>query len=179
MRRFLPTTEEVRNSRVVRWMGPAVQHPRLWHVSRRGAALGLAIGVFFGFLLPVAQIPCAAVLAVGLRANITLAVAGTFVTNPFTFPPIYYLAYQIGCSVLGTTKSVLYIPEFEVAPEQVASWFAWAVDGLAGLGKPLIVGLVLLAVVGSVATYMAVMAAWRVRILSKLRQRQRRRLAAG
>ena len=59
-------------------MGPILQHPRLWHVSRRGIALGVALGLFFGLLLPIAQIPMSAGVAVALRANVPAAVASTF-----------------------------------------------------------------------------------------------------
>jgi uncharacterized protein len=177
MRRFLPTTEEVRRTRIVRWLGPAVQHPRLWHMSRRGVALGLGIGVFFGLLIPVAQIPCAAVFAVGLRANITVAVAGTLVTNPFTFPAIYYVAYCIGSALMGTAAPPPEAAELYAASEAVSSWFADAFHGLASLGKPLVLGLAVLAPSSAVAIYMAVMAGWRWRVLAKLRQRRRERAA--
>jgi uncharacterized protein len=175
--RFLPTTDEVRNSRVVRWMGPAVQHPRLWHLSRRGVALGIGIGIFFGLLLPVAQIPFAAVLAVAFRANITVAVASTLVTNPFTFAPLYYLAYRIGAALIGNGAPELLEAELESAPEVISNWFIYALERMAALGKPLIVGVVLLASVAGVAAYMAVMIAWRWRVLAKLRQRRRERAA--
>jgi uncharacterized protein len=176
--RFLPTTEEVRNSRVIRWMGPAVQHPRLWHLSRRGVALGIAIGVFMGLLLPVAQIPFAAVLAVAFRANITMAVGSTLITNPFTFAPVYYIAYRIGAALVGNDSAPgLLEAEFEVAPEAVTSWFVYAAERMAALGKPLIVGVTVLATVGGVAAYMVVMIVWRWRVLARLRQRRRERTA--
>ncbi len=59
----------------VHWMGPVLHHPRLWHVNRRGIALGLSIGVFFGLLIPVAQILFAATAALLLRANFPAASA--------------------------------------------------------------------------------------------------------
>lgn len=171
--RFWPTTDEVRNSRVVRWMGPAVQHPRLWHLSRRGVALGIAIGVFMGVLLPIAQIPFAAVLAVAFRANITMAVGSTLITNPFTFAPVYYLAYRIGAALVGNGAPGLLEAELDVPPEAVTSWFVHAAEKMAALGKPLIVGVAVLATVGGVVAYMVVMIVWRWRVLAKLRQRRR------
>ncbi len=45
LRRFLPTAEAVRGNRWVGWIGPALHHPRLWHLNRRGVALGMAIGI--------------------------------------------------------------------------------------------------------------------------------------
>jgi uncharacterized protein len=95
LRNWLPGAEAIRASRWLRWLGPALHHPRLWHVSRRGVALGMALGFFFGLLIPLAQIPLSAAAAVALRANVPAAVASTLVTNPVTFAPIYYAAWRV------------------------------------------------------------------------------------
>ena len=76
-------------------------HPRLWHVSRRAVALGAAIGVFFAFLTPIAQIPLSAAASIVLRANIPTAVVATLVNSPPTFGPVYYAAWWVGSKVLG------------------------------------------------------------------------------
>ena len=57
LKRFLPSAETVRNNKWVGWIGPALYHPRLWQLNRKGVAMGVAIGVFFGFLVPLLQIP--------------------------------------------------------------------------------------------------------------------------
>jgi uncharacterized protein (DUF2062 family) len=98
---WLPSPDTVRQNRWLRWMGPILNNPRLWHFSRKGIALGMALGVFFGLLIPIAQIPFSATLAVVLRANVPMAVASTLVTNPITFGPVYYGAYHLGRLVLG------------------------------------------------------------------------------
>ena len=92
----LPTRESIQANRWLRWMGPALAHPRLWHMSRKGIAAGLALGLFFGLLVPIAQIPLAATAAVVLRANLPVAIGSTLVTNPVTFGPVYYGAYKLG-----------------------------------------------------------------------------------
>ena len=81
LQRLLPTPQAIAANRWLRWLGPALHHPRLWHMRRRGIALGMAIGVFFGFLIPVAQIPASAAVAVALRANLPTAMASTLVTK--------------------------------------------------------------------------------------------------
>jgi uncharacterized protein (DUF2062 family) len=48
------------------------------------------------FLVPIGQFICAALLAIPTRANVPVAAAATLVTNPITFPPIYYAAYRLG-----------------------------------------------------------------------------------
>ncbi len=42
---WLPSAEAIRANRWLRWLGPALHHPRLWHMSRRGLALGMALGI--------------------------------------------------------------------------------------------------------------------------------------
>lgn len=84
-RRIQPTLEQVQGNRWLRWPGPSPLHPRLWRFSRRGVA---SPWVFFGLLIPVAQIPFAAGMAVLLRANLPAAMGSTLVTNPVTFAPV-------------------------------------------------------------------------------------------
>jgi uncharacterized protein (DUF2062 family) len=60
LRRLMPTPEAMAANRWLRWLGPRLLHPRLWHMSRRGVALGAAVGVFFAFITPIAQIPLSA-----------------------------------------------------------------------------------------------------------------------
>lgn len=176
-RRHLPDPHVLREHRMLRWMGPTLHHPRLWHVNRRGIALGIAIGVFFGLLIPVAQIFCAAVAALLLRANIPAAVGSTLITNPFTFAPVYYAAYHLGVWMLGYTD----VPVADVDIDRVAAKTATGIglwmDRLATVGVPLAVGLVTLAVSLSVLIYFAVHWTWRIRILRAWRRRHERRKA--
>jgi hypothetical protein len=113
-KRRMPTRESVQNNRWLRWLGPTLHQPRLWHMSRKGIALGMAIGIFFGLLIPIAQIPFAAATAVLLRANLPTAIGSTLVTNPVTFGPVYYAAYRTGVSLVGEESSAATSPE-EVA----------------------------------------------------------------
>src|SRR5690606_39403318 len=94
--RYLPTREEIENHRWLGRLGPRLTHPRLWHVHRRGIALGLAVGLFFGLLAPVAQIPLSVVVGVLLSALLPSAIAATLLTHPSTFAPTYWLARQTG-----------------------------------------------------------------------------------
>jgi uncharacterized protein (DUF2062 family) len=60
-------------------------------------ALGLALGIFVGFL-PIMGIQMAVVLPIALlfRSNKVAAVAGVWITNPVTVIPIYFLDYLVG-----------------------------------------------------------------------------------
>jgi uncharacterized protein len=174
LKRLVPSRQAIENNRWLRWMGPSLKHPRLWHMSRKGIALGMALGVFFGFLIPFGQIPPAAVLAVVLRANVPVAIASTLVTNPVTFGPVYYGAYHLGKLVLlqsepspeelealkAKTTSSEEIPEGLTLKQRAQ--FAW--EHLGDVGKPLFVGLSIVATLSGMATYFLVHWVWLVRV---------------
>ncbi len=174
-RRFIPDPQTLREHRALRWMGPLLHDRRLWHVNRRGIAMGLAIGVFFGLLIPVAQIFFAAAVALLLRANIPAAVGSTLVTNPVTFAPVYYAAYHLGAWMLGHAN----VPLAEVDLEHVAAGtetgLALWMDRLYTVGAPLALGLLTLAVVLSVLIYFAVHWTWRLRVVRAWQRRRTRR----
>ena len=181
---WLPKPETLQSSRWLRWMGPVLNHPRLWHFSRKGISLGLALGIFFGLLIPVAQIPFAAAMAVALRANVPMAVASTLVTNPVTFGPVYYGAYRLGKAVLGENAPT----EREIKSElQAAQDESPAIEGpgnrlrhafaqLTTVGKPLVVGLAIVASLSGIAVYFLVSGVWILRTHWQRNQRLRARV---
>src|SRR5512144_3362156 len=101
LRRWLPSPDDLRRRRILRGLGPLLDRPWLWAVNRHAVSRGMAIGLFFGVLLPIGQAIAAGALAVWVRANLPVAVAATFVSNPFTTPPIVAGAYYLGAATLG------------------------------------------------------------------------------
>ncbi len=172
LRRHVPTREQIAHNRWLAWLRPWLQHPKLWHWSRRGVSMGVALGVFFGLLIPVAQIPLSVAAAVVMRANIPTAVASTLVSNPVTFGPIYYGAYRFGVWVTGSKERPKTIdlqnPQPTVAHEDASFW-----ERITHLGKPLLVGLSITAVLMGLLTYGVTSLIWRWRTLVKRRSRMR------
>lgn len=174
-RRFLPTRDRVHQNPWLRWLGPHLTHPLLWHFSRRGVAVGVGLGVFFGLLIPIAQIPLAAGAAVLLRANLPAAIGSTLVTNPVTFAPIYLLAHHVGAALLGeSTKPVLNTAPAAVEIAPVTGGWQRAWQGILAMGRPLLLGLSLFAVVAGVLTYGLIMLVWRIKITLAWRRRKLR-----
>lgn len=177
LRRLLPSEEALRAHRSLRWLGPLLRRPWLWHISRRRVAAGAAIGVFFGFVFPVLQIALAAMAAVVLRANLPAAAVSTLVSNPLTYVPIGLLAHRTGAALLG--EPALDTAEPAQAAELVEKLESLRVDepawSLSGIGKPLMLGLAVFAVVGAVVTWFTVNLAWIA--LVTWRRRRRRRTA--
>jgi uncharacterized protein len=189
LKRLLPTHESIAGNRWLRWLGPALLHRSLWHMSRRGVALGAAIGVFFAFITPIAQIPAAAGLSVLLRANIPAAVAATLVNTPPTFGPIYYGAWRVGSWMLGEKANEANAPQ-ALRPGQpgtsaeAALSAATSVEGwrrywniAQEVGKPLLLGALVFAVVFAVLAYALVNLVWHWRVRRKLLRRRRERLS--
>lgn len=122
--------------------------------------LGAALGVFFGFLIPVAQILFSALFALVLRANLPVAVVSTLVSNPLTYGPIFLLAHRTGAALLGEAPDAA--REAAVAREAQAGRAdpqTWA-ERLGAIGKPLALGLAVFAVVGGVSTWILVNLLW-------------------
>jgi len=166
MRRWVPSREELLRSR---WLAPLAHRlddDRLWHFERGNVALAVAIGVFLGLLLPVGQFILAVALAVWLRAHVAIAAAATLVSNPLTFPPIYWLAYRIGRAVLGKPPDDARAAEIEAGAEIITAsqgWLEGTWFAIQAAGPPLFAGLAILAVLGSVLGYTLAWLFWRPR----------------
>lgn len=169
LKRFLPTHDSIKNSRLLSWLGPRLHDPSLWHVNRRAVAKGVAIGAFFGLMIPVAQIPAAAVFSLLMRANLWIAAVSTLVSNPFTYAPLYYFAYRLGATLLGAPVASSEAVEAQagVAGSGLAEIWEW----IMGVGQPLMLGMLVMAVTGAVVGYVAARIFWRLRVVLKRKRR--------
>lgn len=161
MRRWLPDPASMRTHRSLRWISPLLDRQWLWHVNRSSITRGLAIGMFCGILVPFGQGLVAGVIAIGLRANLPVAVITTFVSNPLTTPAILLAAYFTGSTVLGKSTAL----------PSLADNVAW-VERISAMGEPLLVGLALLAVAGAALAYLGVQLAWRINVAWRMATRR-------
>lgn len=168
--RWIPHRTTLEQNRWLRWAAPWLGHAKLWSWSRRGVALGVALGVFFGVLIPLAQIPVTAAAAIVLRANLPVAAASTLITNPITFGPLYYAAFRLGNWV--TSVHTVPADETDIAHPPVPNRSVW--QRIQALGKPMLVGLSIIASAMGLLTYLVIDLAWRVTTWRKRRQRLRR-----
>ncbi len=120
---------------------------RYWYLRLRRRstpdrlARGLAAGVFtsmfpvFGF-----QIILAVLLSTCIRGDQLVAALGTWVSNPFTYVPIYTFNFQVGCWLMGSREK-----------------FVWQGADLLGLGQSILVRLMLgsclVALVSAILSY--------------------------
>ncbi len=157
LRALAPSREQLEANRSLRALAPYLANPKLWLWSRRGVASGVALGLFIGLLIPVAQILIAAAAAVILRVNLPIAAASTLVTNPLTFPPIYYAAYQLGVWVTGSSEAVTF-----TLTDPAALW-----GNLGAIGIPLFAGLGIAATGSALVSYVLISQAWAWRTAAK------------
>lgn len=172
-RKFLPHHDTVKNQRWLKPFGSRLQHPNLWHLHRRSVAGGMAIGLFCGLIPGPLQMISAALLAVLLRVNLPVALITTLYTNPFTIVPLYLAAYEIGAWISGAHSGVAVQPSFPELHWHNLMYEMW--DWMVMLGKPLLIGLPLLAVSLAIIGYVAVRLAWRVAVILKWRARRQKR----
>lgn len=172
-KRISPDREVLLASRWIRPVAHQIAQPQIWHFNRKNVARGVALGLFVGFLLPIGQIVVAALLAATARGNIMVAAAATLITNPLTFPPIYYAAYRIGAGILS--------PSLDATAETGggAAGATRMIEMAAGASFPTAIGLLILAALASVSGYALVHLAWRFSLLRQWRRRERPTPGAG
>lgn len=158
LKQFLPDPDSLREQRLLRFMGPRLLHPALWHLNRRSVAGGVAAGLFCGLIPGPLQMLGAAGCAIGLRVNLPIALATTLYTNPFTIVPLYLLAYQIGLLVLPGQSVGLAAPP--VLSADIGGSIAALSQWMASLGSPLLVGIPLLAALLAAIGYVFVRVVW-------------------
>lgn len=174
LRSLIPDHETIHNNRWLRPFRNTLLHPRLWHLNRHSAAGGIAVGLFCGLIPGPFQMLSAAIACVLWRVNLPLALITTLYSNPITIVPLYVLAYAIGAVLAGNAADGFVHPP-DIGDMGFIQWthalVPWAMD----LGKPLGIGLVVLASVLALAGYLSVRAAWRVMLIRSWRTRATKR----
>lgn len=144
--RHLPRAKHIRGTWIHRVFGDRLFANELWHPTGQKFAAGMAIGAFFALIpLPV-QMIAAALTAFFFRANIPAAIAGTWLSNPFTFPFCVYFQYRLGCFLMDRA------PMHFKNPDLFAS--------LSEAPMPFIVGIVPAALILAAATYPVTLLLW-------------------
>ncbi len=171
--RYMPSREEMARNKYLAPIAHRFLSPELWRFTRRSVPRGVALGLFAAFILPVGQIFLAAFLALPARANVPLAAAVTFVTNPFTIAFWAVVANRVGNFMLQLDAATARVASAKVN----SSWWTSFVNffELAGVT---VVGFVALAVVSAAVGYLVSGAIWRL-IVARKRAKRLNRTDAG
>ena len=173
-RKYLPSHAAISANRHIARFGSLLTHPNLWHLHRRAVAGGVAVGMFAGLIPgsnPV-QFTAAALLAIGFGVNLPIAVIVTLYSNPFTIVPLYYLAFRLGRFVAMDDGATMPELALHIEGKGLNEWLPAAIEWLTSIGKPLLLGLPLLALLLSAISYPLVRVAWRCYVVRAWRRRK-------
>lgn len=152
--------------------GQRVLHSEFWRFTRRSVPRGVAVGLFVGvfLLVPGVQIVGSALMSIPFRANIPVAAAMTFLTNPATTPFLVVAALWVG-SRLGFHADLAAFQALYARGADVGEWMGWLFSDAA---PALVSGLLLIALVAGAIGYFASVFIWRWWTGRKWRRRAHR-----
>ena len=155
-----------------RFTAPFARRQELFRFTRRSVPRGVAVGLLVGILamIPGVQIAGAALICVPLRANIPLAAAMTFLSNPATTPLILAASIWIG-NRLGYHADLSTFYALCQSGAGMSDWLRWV---LSDAGPALLAGLFLIAIPAAVIGYVAAVWFWRFWIGRKHHARRHR-----
>lgn len=162
LKAMLPEKHQVQQHGQLRLLRRIMDDPDMFHLTRRSVAGGTATGLFFAFMPVPGQTLLAVLVAIGFRVNLPLAAAVTWVTNPVTMPPLFYLAYRLGATILDHPVESIH---FEM------SW-DWFGGTLMNIWPALLVGSLIFAIFASLIGYFAVKLLWRLAVIQKWERRK-------
>lgn len=171
--RWKPSVDRITHHPWVLRYVPALADPDLWYLNRRSTARAVAVGLLCGLIPGPLQVLGSIGLSLLVRANFPLAAITTFYTNPFTIVPLYVIAYEYGRVFFPDQPHALAAmpPTFTHLSEYVPAVVRWMAD----LGKPLALGIALLAVTLAAIGFVVVRLVWRWHVVASWRRRARRR----
>ncbi|RLJ17717.1 DUF2062 domain-containing protein [bacterium endosymbiont of Escarpia laminata] len=164
IKRITPDHDTIRNHKHLRMFGALLHDANLWHLNRRSAAGAFAVGLFMAFVPVPFQMLLAAGAAIIFRVNLPLSVALVWITNPITIPPIFFFAYLVGTTVLGSPNET---QAFEFSVE-------WLQNGLDGVWAPFLLGCLICGSFFSLAGYLTIRGLWRRHVINQWKQRSHR-----
>ena len=164
LRKYLPTREQLRETRSLQFLGEMIFEPNLWHFNRHSVSYALLFGLFCCFLpIPFQMIPCV-LLCVAVRCNVPLAIALVWISNPITMPPMMYFAYRVGTRILGQSDQLVSI---DLSLE-------WLTTQLAIVWQPLLLGSLVCGVTTGVIGFVTVHLYWRWKVSNSSKIRRAR-----
>ncbi len=164
LRKYLPTREQLRETKSLRFLGEMIFEPNLWHFNRHSVSNAALIGLFCCFLpIPFQMIPCV-LLCVLARCNVPLAIALVWTSNPVTMPPMMYFAYKVGAALLGQSSQIVSI---DLSLE-------WLSAQLAVVWQPLLLGSLVCGIASGIVGFIVVRLYWRWRVSRHWKQSRAR-----
>jgi len=165
LKRWVPDPKKIRETPGLRIVGKVLHDPNLFHLTRHSVSMAFVVGMFICFLPIPGQMPLAALTALWLRCNLPITIGLVWLSNPVTFPVIFYAAYKVGAWMLQRPPAHF---SFEWSRE-------WLASGFLTVWQPLVLGCLTFAVVSSVTSYFLIQWFWRWHVSDRWRRRRKHR----
>jgi len=161
--RYMPDVEKIRAHKYLKFFGPRLLDSALWHLNRHSVAKAFMMGLMCAFIPIPFQMILAAAGSILVRANLPIAVALVWLTNPLTMPPIFYMCYKLGAWVLGTESEEISLDlDVDILTVQ-----------LSNIWEPFMLGCGLMAFSSAVVGYFGIHFMWRVMVTMRWRNRKK------
>ena len=162
--KYLPTREQLREIRSLKFLGEKIFEPNLWHINRHSVSYAAFVGSFCCFLpIPFQMIPCV-LLCILIRCNVPIAVLIVWISNPVTMTPMMLFAYKIGTLILGQ----------ETQFQSIEISFEWLSSQLAVVWQPLLLGSLTCGFTMGTVAFLGVRLYWRWRVSRFWKKRRTR-----
>lgn len=167
--KYAPSRDELRESKWLKPFGQRIHNSEYWRFTRRSVPRAVFVGTFIGIFLmiPGLQMIGAVLLALPTRANIPVAAAMTWLSNPFTTPFFLAASLQVG-SLFGFEADLDAFLTLTGSDASFGDWVSWA---FSDAGPALIVGLLVIALILSLVAYAISLVGWRLWVGRKWNQR--------
>ena len=130
---FLNLIQRIRN--FISWLWNQEGSP-----SKR--ALGLGVGIFSGcFPFFGLQTLMGVFLAKIFKGNSILAAVGTWISNPFTYVPLYYFNYRLGSLILNKEKNIVDFSHITTTELWSQGWYLSSRLIIGSIGMGLLTGI--------------------------------------
>lgn len=159
----------MRGNAALRPLGVLLDRSDIWHLHRRSVAGATFIGLFCAFLPVPSQMLVAAVLAVLFRCNLPISVALVWITNPLTFPAMFYFAYRLGAWLL----------DMRLETDSVPMDLDWWISNLDNIGYPMLAGALVCGWVSGATGFVVVRVLWRFHVIRRWKERRAQRRRSG
>jgi len=165
LKRLMPDPETIRKHPTLRIFQHWLNDPNLWHLNRYSASSAVFIAFLVAFVpLPIHMLTVT-LIAIWWRANLPVALAAVWLSNPVTIPAQFFLAYEVGTRLLNE-------PEHKFAFELSLQW---ARAEFNAIWQPLLLGCLICGLFAAFIGAGIVRLVWRMQVIARWKARQHRR----
>lgn len=181
----MPDPDKILAAKSLGFLGDRLRDPSIWHLNRRSASGAVFWGLFCAFLpMPLQMIP-AALGVLAFRINLPLTILLVWLTNPLTWLPCMYIAYEVGSWVTGAAS--LNFEEVRLVLERVSALFTVGLDRTTTPGdgslnmylRTFLIGSLMVGTTLGTTGYVMMRLYWRWHVVRAWRARAARRTAGS